>query len=121
MELSKVEWKPEPLEPLFKEKIEPEPQLPLWTGSAPPCKVPPIKPAPPVKERSPRTGTNKRLSPRAVQIFNDWLNENLDDPYPTKEMKVGWVKETGLQEKQINYYFTNYRRRKLKRHKRNTV
>eukprot|EP00117_Sycon_ciliatum_P021426 scpid64349/ scgid5942/ Homeobox protein meis3 len=48
------------------------------------------------------------------QVLQTWLEENLDHPYPLEEKKLEFMSQTGLTMKQINYWFINARRRKVK-------
>jgi len=54
--------------------------------------------------------------PKATtDLLKQWLFEHLDHPYPTEEEKAMLAEDTGLSVKQINYWFTNSRRRFLKK------
>ncbi|XP_065174458.1 homeobox protein Meis2-like [Sycon ciliatum] len=48
------------------------------------------------------------------QVLQTWLEENIDHPYPLEEKKLEFMSQTGLTMKQINYWFINARRRKVK-------
>lgn len=53
--------------------------------------------------------------PKATtDLLKQWLFEHQDHPYPTEEQKSVLADDTGLTVKQINYWFTNSRRRFLK-------
>jgi hypothetical protein len=43
----------------------------------------------------------------------DWLRQHKDNPYPNDDEKAMLIKQTGLTINQINYWFTNARRRIL--------
>ena len=43
----------------------------------------------------------------------DWLREHQDNPYPNDDEKEMLIQQTGLTINQINYWFTNARRRIL--------
>ena len=45
--------------------------------------------------------------------MTDWLRQHKDNPYPNDDEKCMLIKETGLSINQINYWFTNARRRIL--------
>jgi len=47
--------------------------------------------------------------------LKQWLLDHIDHPYPSEEEKISLSSETGLTIKQINYWFTNSRRRFLKK------
>lgn len=47
---------------------------------------------------------------RAVLILKQWLNEHLDNPYPTYKEKEALSKESGLTKRQIQNWFTNARK-----------
>ena len=50
---------------------------------------------------------------QAVAIMLDWLRQHKDNPYPNDDEKSVLIKQTGLSINQINYWFTNARRRIL--------
>ena len=50
---------------------------------------------------------------QAVAIMLDWLRQHKDNPYPNDDEKAMLIKQTGLTINQINYWFTNARRRIL--------
>jgi hypothetical protein len=47
---------------------------------------------------------------RAVHILKQWLNEHLDNPYPSFKEKETLSKESGLSKRQIQNWFTNARK-----------
>jgi len=49
-----------------------------------------------------------------TDLLKSWLFDHLEHPYPTEEEKAVLAEDTGLTVKQINYWFTNSRRRFLK-------
>ncbi|EAY00934.1 Homeobox domain containing protein [Trichomonas vaginalis G3] len=51
----------------------------------------------------------KRFSKSAKQILNDWFENNIKNPYPSKEELAQLTKETGLSLKQLHTYFINKR------------
>ncbi|KAL3837610.1 hypothetical protein ACJMK2_022957 [Sinanodonta woodiana] len=53
------------------------------------------------------------LPKEAVAIMLDWLRQHKDNPYPNDDEKAMLIKQTGLTINQINYWFTNARRRIL--------
>ena len=46
-------------------------------------------------------------------MMMDWLRGHKDNPYPNDDEKAMLIKQTGLSINQINYWFTNARRRIL--------
>ena len=50
---------------------------------------------------------------QAVAIMLDWLREHQDNPYPNDDEKDMLIHRTRLTINQINYWFTNARRRIL--------
>lgn len=55
------------------------------------------------------------LPAEATTILKSWLFDHKEKPYPSEEEKGELVKLTGLTIVQINYWFSNARRRILKR------
>lgn len=53
------------------------------------------------------------LPKEAVAIMLEWLRNHKDNPYPNDDEKAMLIKQTGLTINQINYWFTNARRRIL--------
>eukprot|EP00121_Abeoforma_whisleri_P002120 Awhi_evm1s1898 len=59
------------------------------------------------------TKTKKSTLPKAaVEYLSAWVSDNPGDPFPTAEEKTLFEEKTGLSKKQIQYWFTNLRRRK---------
>ncbi len=50
---------------------------------------------------------------QAVAIMLEWLKEHQDKPYPNDDEKDMLIRRTKLTMSQINYWFTNARRRIL--------
>lgn len=50
---------------------------------------------------------------QAVAIMTEWLREHQDNPYPNDDEKEALILSTRLTINQINYWFTNARRRVL--------
>eukprot|EP00347_Sterkiella_histriomuscorum_P019131 403342829 len=48
---------------------------------------------------------------RSVNILKNWLNQHLDNPYPTHKEKDLLSQESGLSKRQIQNWFTNARKR----------
>ncbi|KAL0483855.1 hypothetical protein AKO1_011877 [Acrasis kona] len=44
-------------------------------------------------------------------VLTAWINNNVDCPYPTEEEKIELSRASGLTKKQIETWFSNYRRR----------
>lgn len=55
-----------------------------------------------------------RLPDAAVGALKQWLAEQLDKPYPSREEKAELSKKTGLSVAQVNNWFINARRRFVK-------
>ncbi|KAK2162103.1 hypothetical protein LSH36_104g05061 [Paralvinella palmiformis] len=53
------------------------------------------------------------LPKEAVALMTEWLRKNQHNPYPTDDVKDEFVRVTNLTYNQINYWFTNARRRLL--------
>ena len=56
-------------------------------------------------------GGSHQQSPQGY--LKAWVSENLSNPYPTKEQKMIFVKETGWTIKQINNWFHHYRNTRM--------
>lgn len=50
---------------------------------------------------------------KAVALMTDWLRQHRDNPYPNDDEKESLIASTRLTMNQINYWFTNARRRLL--------
>jgi hypothetical protein len=50
---------------------------------------------------------------QAVALMMDWLRKHQDNPYPNDDEKEMLIQKTKLTINQINYWFTNARRRIL--------
>ncbi|XP_052253782.1 uncharacterized protein LOC127860064 isoform X1 [Dreissena polymorpha] len=61
----------------------------------------------------PESKKHPSLPKEAVAIMLDWLRQHKDNPYPNDDEKAMLIKQTGLTINQINYWFTNARRRIL--------
>lgn len=48
--------------------------------------------------------------PEAVKILKEWIMENLNNPYPKKQVKMELVEKTGLDIKKVNDWFKGTRR-----------
>lgn len=57
-----------------------------------------------------------RLPKRATNILKAWFLNNIENPYPTTEMKEKLCQETGLNKKQIQNWFTNSRKVIIRNH-----
>lgn len=47
---------------------------------------------------------------RSVNTLKIWLNQHIDNPYPTHKEKELLSKESGLSKRQIQNWFTNARK-----------
>jgi homeobox protein TGIF1 len=61
------------------------------------------------KSKHKRTNYPKTIS----KILRDWLEQNVQNPYPTEDQKANLALATGLDQTQINNWFINARRRIL--------
>lgn len=57
--------------------------------------------------------TRRQLPLKAHGILQDWHQEHLTNPYPTKEERDQLASRTGLTVKQVSTWFTNNRQRQL--------
>ncbi|VEU22561.1 DEKNAAC103523 [Brettanomyces naardenensis] len=53
------------------------------------------------------------LPKRTTAILLNWLNDNLDHPYPNSSEKADMLRMTGLTNQQLSNWFINARRRKI--------
>ena len=47
---------------------------------------------------------------RSVGILKNWLNNHIENPYPTYKEKDALSRESGLSKRQIQNWFTNARK-----------
>lgn len=66
------------------------------------------------KRRTERSQSSK-LPPAATKILKEWIWAHAEKPYPTEDEKKLLVAKTGLTLVQINNWFSNARRRMLKK------
>jgi hypothetical protein len=58
----------------------------------------------------------KRFLPsKGIKMMKDWLFANADNPYPSPEQKLEFVKQGKIKLKQVEYWFINARARIFKR------
>ncbi|KAF9576135.1 hypothetical protein EC968_010258 [Mortierella alpina] len=57
--------------------------------------------------------TRRRLKLHYTQILQNWINSHPTHPFPTKTEKIELSRKAAITEKQLNNWFTNYRRRHL--------
>ncbi|KAL0421394.1 UNVERIFIED_CONTAM: Homeobox protein knotted-1-like 6 [Sesamum latifolium] len=55
-----------------------------------------------------------KLPKEATQTLLEWWNSHCKWPYPTEADKIALAKSTGLDQKQINNWFINKRKRQWK-------
>lgn len=67
------------------------------------------------KVQSPSGKKRPNFSPGVKKILNEWLMNNIKNPYPTKSEITVLEQKTGLTNKQIRVYLTNNRSRLLLR------
>ncbi|GMG40307.1 unnamed protein product [Ambrosiozyma monospora] len=53
------------------------------------------------------------LPKKTTVILLNWLNDNLDHPYPNSKEKLELIRRTGLTNQQLSNWFINARRRKI--------
>ena len=51
------------------------------------------------------------LASASKRVLKAWFDEHLDSPYPTPKEKSLLARSAGLSIKQVNDWFTNYRKR----------
>ena len=49
-------------------------------------------------------------------VLKEWLLDHMGHPYPTAKEKINLSKESGLERKQVDYWFTNKRKRVWKKY-----
>lgn len=57
---------------------------------------------------------HKNHSPYVTSLLTSWLSSHLSNPYPSPEEKQSLCDATGLTKLQLEYWFSNTRRRKIK-------
>ncbi|KAF9367632.1 Homeobox protein pknox1 [Podila verticillata] len=60
------------------------------------------------------TKARRQLKEHYTAILLKWINGHKSHPFPTKEEKVELCRQASITERQLNNWFTNYRRRHLK-------
>eukprot|EP01016_Furgasonia_blochmanni_P056941 TRINITY_DN9801_c0_g1_i2.p1 TRINITY_DN9801_c0_g1~~TRINITY_DN9801_c0_g1_i2.p1 ORF type:complete len:562 (+),score=74.56 TRINITY_DN9801_c0_g1_i2:350-2035(+) len=65
-----------------------------------------------------RSGIRKKLPPQSKDILKNWFSTNIDNPYPSPEVKEELCKLTNLTMRQLQNWFTNARKRSQEFHKR---
>ena len=60
-----------------------------------------------------RLKANRRRNHRLDQlsILKKWVDEHASEPYPSPEEKAELAEQVGMEVKQIEHWFTNYRKR----------
>jgi hypothetical protein len=61
------------------------------------------------------TQRKRKIPSAALTILKEWLNENITDPYPSKQVKEILAKRAGLDLKQVHNWFINARGRVCKK------
>jgi len=67
------------------------------------------------KSSSAQNKSHRGLPKEATNLLKGWLLEHVHKPYPTEEEKTWMISETALTMTQLNNFFTNARRRYLKK------
>jgi hypothetical protein len=57
----------------------------------------------------------QRYTPETTEVLKGWLSKNKKKPYPSKEEKLMLEKKTGLSSSQLDSWFSNARRRWLRK------
>ena len=68
-----------------------------------------------IDERETKAQKRQRFSHEVVSLLNDWLFSNKDNPFPSPEEKELLATQAGLTVAQVSQWFTNARRRHLKK------
>uniref|UniRef100_A0A7S0VQN3 Homeobox domain-containing protein n=1 Tax=Hemiselmis tepida TaxID=464990 RepID=A0A7S0VQN3_9CRYP len=85
---------------------------PAWEGGTRSC----------LRARRTHLGRMPQPSPRrrrrnlpqdVVRAFLAWIEQNAEDPYPSKDQKMKWVKQMGLKLSQVTTWFINFRKRNV--------
>lgn len=50
--------------------------------------------------------------PETIKILKDWILTNIENPYPSKQVKKDLAESTGLSIEQVNTWFKHTRRKK---------
>ncbi|KAF9922260.1 hypothetical protein FBU30_007668 [Linnemannia zychae] len=58
--------------------------------------------------------TRRDLKVHYNSVLKNWINHNSLHPFPTKKEKLELCEKASISEKQLNNWFTNYRRRHLR-------
>lgn len=61
------------------------------------------------------------LPKKTTKILMDWLNSNINNPYPNTKEKFDLIMKTGLTNQQLSNWFINARRRKIHNLKENQL
>mmetsp|Transcript_11151 Transcript_11151/g.19011 ORF Transcript_11151/g.19011 Transcript_11151/m.19011 type:complete len:160 (+) Transcript_11151:111-590(+) len=67
-------------------------------------------------DQPPKKVTRHRFQRDVVVQLNEWLFANQEHPFPSHKEKEELSRKTGLSMAQVNQWFTNARRRTLKKH-----
>jgi Homeobox KN domain len=68
-----------------------------------------------VKKNEQQNTKKKPHNQRVTRVLKKWMELNIDSPYPNKNQKNELVAQTKLSFHQINVWFVNARRRKMKK------
>ncbi|KAF9097698.1 hypothetical protein BGX23_008123 [Mortierella sp. AD031] len=60
-----------------------------------------------------RHQARRELKLHYTSVLKDWIDHHISHPFPTKEEKAELCEKASISERQLNYWFTNYRRRHL--------
>ena len=67
-----------------------------------------------IEAPQPKKKKVNKLDEAASSVLLAWVNENLNNPYPSNKEKEELERASGLDQTQINNWLINYRKRKLK-------
>lgn len=60
-----------------------------------------------------RHQARRELKVHYTSVLKNWIDHHTSHPFPTKEEKIELCKKASITERQLNNWFTNYRRRHL--------
>lgn len=60
-----------------------------------------------------RHQARRELKVHYTNVLKNWIDHHTSHPFPTKEEKIELCEKASISERQLNNWFTNYRRRHL--------
>ncbi|KAF2102591.1 hypothetical protein NA57DRAFT_71579 [Rhizodiscina lignyota] len=85
------------------------------TGTSPEEFRSPVRTTTNDEQPSPLRHTGRNFHPSSIAPLREWFDQNLNDPYPSKEIKEMLAARSGLEPRQVNNWFINARKRQLPR------